>query len=640
MNYSWVRAVLIGLAINTAVTAEPLVKLPTSQVKYRGVDRYMVEDFHNIKFAHDTSGQRRFAPPEPFAPPDGTEIDGTSPGPACPQFQAAVPPFFDETPNISEDCLHLRITRPAGTTANDRLPVVVHLVGGGVVRGSTYDSHFDPTNLIAHSISLGKPIIHVVLNYRLTIFGFARLPNLKDQKSLNVGMRDQRVGFQWVKDNIAAFGGDPDRVTSFGLSSGGTFSSLHLMTFGGERGIPFTQAWVMSGPPGTALNITSDATETHTRAVADLLGCSNMENGQESDEATLQCLREAPMDRLLQTVVEYSAKNHPPMGLFTFIPSVDLDFLPDRQSRLYRTGRFVKGIPFVFGWAQDDGATNAGPAPAFQTEDDMKTPIKNFAHALTNEDFEHLFSLYPAADFEQDVRNYEARKAESDPEAPVHYFRISRIMRDLLFTCSSIDFGFEISRQSKKKDPNFPGVRLYNLNQSMLTPMFRDAGMPWLGAVHGSDLDYLHNNLFPKSSISEVDRQLSKHLLASFINFAYTGSPNDDTAVTGASLQWPESFPDAEDKLSDSAKTSEISSFNLQIIGGPLGTGNCYLATDADDIRSLDGQDASQQMPLADTMHYEEMGSKTSHGRQNALEEEKLIKRCAFINSLSAKLGR
>lgn len=159
MNQLWFRTAFLGLVISANVIAEPIVHLDTSKVAYRGVARGSVEDFHNIKFAHDTSGQRRFAPPEPYTPPDGTEIDGTSPGPACPQFQAAIPPFFDETPSISEDCLHLRITRPTGTTTNDRLPVVVHLVGGGVVRGSTYDSHFDPINLITHSISIEKPII-------------------------------------------------------------------------------------------------------------------------------------------------------------------------------------------------------------------------------------------------------------------------------------------------------------------------------------------------------------------------------------------------------------------------------------------------------------------------------------------------
>lgn len=164
-NKMWLHAVFLSLA--ATVVAEPVVRLGKSNVTYRGVARDLVEDFHNIKFAHDTTGKRRFAPPEPYTPPDGSEIDGTSHGPACPQFQAAIPPFFDETPDISEDCLHLRITRPSGTTENDRLPVVVHLVGGGVVKGFTYDSHVDPKNLITHSISLDKPIIVRTSNTQL-----------------------------------------------------------------------------------------------------------------------------------------------------------------------------------------------------------------------------------------------------------------------------------------------------------------------------------------------------------------------------------------------------------------------------------------------------------------------------------------
>lgn len=114
----------------------------------------------------------------------------------------------------------------------------------------------------------------------------------------------------------------------------------------------------------------------------------------------------------------------------------------------------------VFGWVQDDGATNAGPAALFPDEESMKVPIRNFAHALTDEDYQKLFSLYPAEDFEQDVANYDATKAESDPVAPVHWYRVSRILRDMLFTCSSIDFGFEMWKQSRALDQEFAGVRL------------------------------------------------------------------------------------------------------------------------------------------------------------------------------------
>lgn len=631
-SLTWLRAALLGLAGCIVITAEPIVKIEESDVTYRGIVKGAVEDFHNIKFAHDTSGARRFAPPEPYTPPKGSVIDATVSGPACPQSKAALPPYFDETPDQSEDCLNLRVTRPVGTTASDKLPVVVHLVGGGVIKASTYDTHFDPANLITHSISSHKPIIHVVLNYRVTIYGFARLPLLREQKSLNVGMRDQRAGFQWVKDNIAAFGGDPDCITSFGLSSGGTFSTLHLMAYGGEKGVPFTQAWTMSGPPGTALNMSSDATETHTRAVAERLEC----DAGQSDEDLLECLRKVPMDKLTEVAMEYSVANHPPGGLFTFIPSVDGDFLPDRQSTLYKAGKFVQNIPIVFGWTQDDGATNAGPAPLFATEDDIRTPIRSFAHALTDDDYAQLFALYPASDFAPDVRNYEARKAEADPAAPVHWFRASRILRDLLFACSAVDFGFEVWRRSRAADPAFPGVWHYQLNQSMMTPLLHAAGMPYVaGAAHGSDLDYLYNNLFPRAQMADADRQLSDYLLASFLAFAYSGNPS---SVDGPQ-SWPESFSEPQGLgQSCCSETSSPGQVHIQLIGGVQGVGAGPLARENDDAAQMAVGSIPQHAMFDDTQ-FGEMESGSRQGILSESERRRLLERCAFINGLAEKLG-
>lgn len=223
---------LVAVSSSSAAAAtEPVVALENNHVSYRGVSSGAVEHFHNIRYAHDTSGNRRFAPPEPYLPPEGSVLDATTPGPACPQSRAAAPPVFAETPDISENCLNLRVARPAGTSSDDKLPVFVHVYTGGLVRGSAEDPHWDPDNLITLSRSIGKPVIYVALNFRLTIFGYARLPLLRGQKSLNVGMRDQRVGIQWVKDNIAAFGGDPERITAFGLSAGGTMTPLQFIAY-------------------------------------------------------------------------------------------------------------------------------------------------------------------------------------------------------------------------------------------------------------------------------------------------------------------------------------------------------------------------------------------------------------------------
>ncbi|CAJ2500563.1 Uu.00g034160.m01.CDS01 [Anthostomella pinea] len=293
----------------------------------------------------------------------------------------------------------------------------------------------------------------------------------------------------------------------------------------------------MSGPPGTALNVTSDATDAHTRAVAEKLEC-----GTGSDEKTLKCLRGLSMETLLEAAMEHSVNNHPPNGLFTFIPSVDGDFIPDRHSVLYKAGRFAKGIPIVYGWTHDDGSGNAGPPSNFQTEEDMKGAFKTFVHALTDDDYTKLFSLYPASDFEEESSNYELTRRESDPPVPIPFFRVSRILRDLLFSCTSVGFGYEMSRQSKALDPSFPGVRLYDLNQSMLTPMIAAIGMPYMGACHGSDSHYILNGLFPEGEVSESDQILSRSMAGSFINFAYNGDP----AFAGDEHldSWPESFPE------------------------------------------------------------------------------------------------
>ncbi|KAK3399801.1 Alpha/Beta hydrolase protein [Sordaria brevicollis] len=668
-------ALLLGLSLTTtSVLADsssssssdaPIVKDPINNLSYKGTittipsSDSQIEHFFNIRFATAP----RFSPPVPYLPSPGSTIDASSPGPACPQSLPAIPPFFSETHAISEDCLNLRISRPSGVKEGDKVPVVVHIHGGGVVKGSAYDPHFDPDRLLAFSVEMGEPIIYVAINYRLTIFGFPRLPLLKEQKSLNLGMRDQRAALEWVKDNIAHFGGDPSRVTAFGLSAGGTFTSLQMIAYGGSKGAPFTRAWMMSGPPGTALNMTSVETERHTRNVAERVGCTE----QEDEEKLLECLRKVPMEELTEKAMAYSVENHPPAGLFTFIPSIDDDFIPDRQSVLYQSGKFVKRIPTILSWAQDDGATNAGPAPSFVSEESMISALKPFVgNSLSSTDISTLFSLYPASDFLSEYHSYASRRnPDSDPEAPIHYFRISRILRDILFTCSSIDFGYHLSRGSYAEDEGFAGVRLYTLNQSMLTPLFKGAGMPYLGAVHGSDTNYIFNGVFPEfgDACSDDDQKLAREMAGAFVRFAATGNPSpetkkEDTRQGGCEdnsdgWKWPEAFggPEIEDNVEMIKSLEELQGVNVHVIGGPVGTGSCKVRHHG--IVAAAEQDlGSMQKPIVgEGVEYGEMGGKEEADeaakkpkqmrkrRQELMEKEKLLKRCAFINSLNEKLG-
>lgn len=111
------------------VSATPLVTNNANGVSYRGTSANGVEQFQSIFFGQPTSGERRFAPPQPYAPPNNTTIIATAPGAACPQIFAGNI-FASAVTNVSEDCLSLRIARPAETSAADKLPVMVWFYGG------------------------------------------------------------------------------------------------------------------------------------------------------------------------------------------------------------------------------------------------------------------------------------------------------------------------------------------------------------------------------------------------------------------------------------------------------------------------------------------------------------------------------
>jgi carboxylesterase type B len=625
----------LSAAVLTLVTvrtlAEPQVTIRFGQSaasSYRGTISNGIEHFHNIKYAYDTSGARRFAPPEPYVPEDGSTIDATAPGAACAQMRGAIPPFFVATPDISEDCLSLRIARPEGSKEGDKLPVVVYVNGGGLVKGWAEDAHSDPEKLMALTVEIGKPVIFAAFNYRMGIFGFARLPLLKEEKSLNVGMRDQRAAFGWIKQNIEAFGGDSERITAFGLSAGGTSTSLQVMAYGGEKELPFTQAWVMSGPPGTAINMSSTMTEGHTRAVATTLECD-----KDDDAAILECLRDVPMNKLLDSAVSYAQANFPPMGLFTFIPSTDDDFFPDRPSVLFENGKFSKDIPMVFGWTQDDGTTNAGPPNLVQTEADMIPPIARFAPLLTQSDFDALFRHYPAADFASDVANYDAAKDDADDSVSVHFWRLARILRDMLFTCSSIDFGSAMTRQTRREKPDWNGVRLYTLNQTMLTPLLRPGGMPHAGVAHGSDTSFLFNGLFLYGEVTDEDAKLSREFSTAFLHFAYTGDPGSWGVV------WPPAFSRDVDMDRGGGGNDEPRELTIEVVGGTHGMGAVKLTRYSEGVPVPEGVGETLDSVQSEGLEYAAMGSRVDEEKRRRLESEKLFTRCRFLSTLAEKLG-
>lgn len=194
-----------------------------------------VSIFKGVRYGADT-GPRRFQPPVPPTPWD-RPVQALSYGAACPQN--------GDEPNQAEDCLFLNVWTPGADRA--RRPVMVYVHGGAYATGSGSDPLYDGTRLARRG-----DVVVVTLNHRLNLFGYASLARLAPgfQASGNVGQLDLILALQWVRDNIAAFGGDPDRVMLFGQSGGGAKIAT-LMATPAARGL-FHAVATLSGQQVTA----------------------------------------------------------------------------------------------------------------------------------------------------------------------------------------------------------------------------------------------------------------------------------------------------------------------------------------------------------------------------------------------------
>ncbi|MEU4361659.1 carboxylesterase family protein [Promicromonospora sp. NPDC023987] len=187
----------------------------------------------------------RFAPPVQVTR-SGEPIDALWRAPAAPQLP---PKLFDrliggDDLGTEESCQRLSVTAPADLGDGERLPVLVWIHGGGNVAGAGDLVHYDPRALVAE-----QRVVVVAVTYRLGMLGF--LGDGADVQA-NLGLLDQLVALRWVRDNIAAFGGDPDLVTVFGQSSGAD-AIAHLMISDGAEGL-FRRAVLQSAPLGVTMN--------------------------------------------------------------------------------------------------------------------------------------------------------------------------------------------------------------------------------------------------------------------------------------------------------------------------------------------------------------------------------------------------
>lgn len=193
--------------------------------------------------------------------------------------------------NSAEDCLSLAVWTPANISAQAKLPVVVYLTGGGDVTGGINI----PTQLPANWVHRSQSHIVVTTNYRVNMFSFPNARGLNG--STNFGLQDQRMAVEWVAENIAAFGGDPKKITLWGQSAGAAAADMYTFAWADD---PIVRATVSSSGVAVGRSLNQDYAGTNFTFVAKSLGCDF-----EDAKLELECMRRVPMPRIENFVGQY-----------------------------------------------------------------------------------------------------------------------------------------------------------------------------------------------------------------------------------------------------------------------------------------------------------------------------------------------
>ncbi|KAL5115377.1 hypothetical protein ACEQ8H_006753 [Pleosporales sp. CAS-2024a] len=553
-----------ALAAAVATSARTLVVRDTNDVEYVGLSGQDMDLFLGIPYAQDTSGPNRFKPPRPYVPAPGAKVDATQRGPACPQPAFLSPLATANITNVSENCLHLNIARPKGVSGP--LPVMLWIHGGSFWIGSKDEPTTAPAGLIRQSVENGLPVMHVAINYRLGVFGFAVSNALKAEGSTNAGLRDQRLAMEWVRDNIACFGGDPEKITIFGQSSGGLAVGMQILAYGGTKPLPFQQAMAESQSlePGITRNFTIDA----MTALVDYVGCNS--TSVHSPE-TVACLRGKDTDTLLNaSIANYASEITQNIG-DVWLPAVDGDFLPKAPGELIANGQ-IGNVSFTTGYTDNDLTFYTDTSIA--TANDTYDFIRGYLPGFNQTSLEHLLGMYPVSEF--------APATNLSGE----FFRAARVFRDILMVCPSLHLGAAVAKTQMKP------VYYYDFNQTVVGPLVdRASNVSGLGPGHTSEFAYVFDSFRAYDDagyqVKETanDYELMQRVSRSWSTFAATGNP---VRKDGDTLQgWSQAYASGD-------------SPSIMVIGGPHERlspaggppvqkldGRCAFLNDPDIIRAL-----------------------------------------------------
>ena len=477
MARSIVTAVVIAALSATlpAQTAAPQVKTANGLVAGTA-EASGIRSYKGIPFAAAPTGALRWAAPQPVKNWTGVR-DATKFGARCMQR----PVFSDmvfRSDGMSEDCLFLNVWTPA-RSAGERLPVLVYFFGGGYLAGDGSEPRYDGESMAR------KGLVALTVNYRLNVFGFLAHPELTKESphhaSGNYGLLDQAAALRWVHDNIAAFGGDPRRVTIAGESAGSTSVSVQMAS-------PLSRDLIAGaiGESGALMNVTlgpvplSEAEQTGVKFAASAAADS------------LAALRAMPAAQMLEVTARDGA---PRPG-----PTVDGYLLPKSPVEIFTAGEQAK-VPLLVGWNSAESSAAAvlgrGAEPTADT----------YAAALKR--------LYPDH-ADEAAKVYAASTPEEIEQAATD------LASDRFIAYSTWKWA-ELHGKSGK-----PVYRYYY--ERPRPPMVNPGpnARPARGASHSAEIEYAMGNLATNTVFAWTpdDYSVSKTMQEYFANFVKKGDPN------------------------------------------------------------------------------------------------------------------
>jgi para-nitrobenzyl esterase len=331
----------------------------TAAGRMRGVVRYGVNQFWGVPYAASTAASNRFMPPAKVAAWTGVrdcfQVGNRSPqdpdGPISEVFA------LDRQEPMSEDCLNLNVFTPALGSGNR--PVMVWLHGGGFAGGSGNWLLYEGTNLARK-----EDVVVVSVTHRLNLFGFLYLADLgggeKWANSSNVGMQDIVAALGWIKENIAAFGGNPGNVTVFGQSGGGSKVTT-LMAMPSAKGL-FHRAIAMSGA-----QLRGATRDNATRGAEQFLGKLGLKANQ------LDRVQQVPWKQLQDAFF-----SEPRIQGLAGGPVVDGRSLP-RDQWFPDAPAVSADVPFMMGSTETEDAWSDPPPPLQMSDEEMQTRVRRIA---------------------------------------------------------------------------------------------------------------------------------------------------------------------------------------------------------------------------------------------------------------------